>query len=221
MPPQENVELEALVQQSLSQSEALSSIDANAEALLTEQMKTTQAVEGLEPALEAIMLNTKKEERPEVQKVELMGAEIVTIKGQKGDKGDQGDKGDKGDTGPQGPKGADSKVAGPKGERGEKGDTGPAGKPGRDGIDGRNGIDGKDGKDGKNGKDGKTPAKGKDYWTKTDMKEMVGEALERMEPVVSRHVASKSYALDNLTDVTVSATAPVSPQVGQFWIEIS
>jgi hypothetical protein len=87
MPPQENVELEALVQQSLSQSETLSSIDANAEALLTEQMKTTQAVEGLEPALEAIMLNTKKEERPEVQKVELMGAEIVTIKGQKGDDG--------------------------------------------------------------------------------------------------------------------------------------
>jgi hypothetical protein len=92
--------------------------------------------------------------------------------------------------------------------QGDKGDPGES-------------IVGPVGPSGKNGKDGKTPVKGKDYWTKTDMKEMVGEALERMEPVVSRHVASKSYALDNLTDVTVSATAPVSPQVGQFWIEIS
>lgn len=85
--------------------------------------------------------------RPEVQKMELLGAELVTIKGQKGDKGDKGDKGEKGDsiTGPQGPKGNDSTVPGPKG---------PIGLTGKDGKNGRDGINGLNGKDGKNGKDG-------------------------------------------------------------------
>lgn len=88
--------------------------------------------------------------RPEVQKMELLGAELVTIKGQKGDKGDKGDKGEKGDsiTGPQGPTGKDSTVPGPKGPIGL---TGKDGKNGKDGTNGLNGKDGKNGKDGNNG----------------------------------------------------------------------
>jgi hypothetical protein len=62
----------------------------------------------------------------EYHKVEILGAEILTIKGEKGDFGEQG-------------------------ERGEKGDNG---KDGRNGIDGKNGKDGLNGLDGINGKDG-------------------------------------------------------------------
>lgn len=75
--------------------------------------------------------------------VELLGAEVVTIKGKdgvdgkdsnvpgpRGEKGEQGVKGDKGD------KGDASKVAGPTGKAGPKGDTGDAGKNGKDGVEG-------------------------------------------------------------------------------------
>jgi len=63
----------------------------------------------------------------ETQKVQILGAELVTIKGEKGDKGDVGE---------------DSTVAGPKGDRGNDGVNG---KDGRNGIDGHDGLSGKDG----------------------------------------------------------------------------
>ena len=87
-------------------------------------------------------------EKPEVQKVELMGAEIITIKGKKGDKGDNGDKGDEGDKGDsiKGDKGDDSTVCGPKGDKGDKGDDsivcGPQGDKGDKGDNGENGENG-------------------------------------------------------------------------------
>lgn len=70
---------------------------------------------------------------PEVQKVSIEGAEVITIKGEKGDKGDIGDKG----------------------ETGDQGIDGLNGKDGKNGTDGRDGIDGVDGDNGKDGIDGK------------------------------------------------------------------
>lgn len=60
--------------------------------------QTTKAVKELELPLEAIAKNTAPKD---VQKVEIIGAEIITIRGEKGEKGDQGEtgKGEKGDTG--------------------------------------------------------------------------------------------------------------------------
>lgn len=72
-------------------------------------------------------------------KVEIEGAELVTIKGGKGEKGDKGDKGDtiKGDKGEKGDAGAKG-IKSEKGDRGERGITGKDGLPaiGADGQDG-------------------------------------------------------------------------------------
>lgn len=89
--------------------------------------------------LKAIEKNTTPKE---TQKIEILGVELLTIKGDKGETGDKGDKGETGET-----------VIGPKGEKGEKGDkgdavTGPKGDSGTDGKDGVDGLPGKDGKDG-------------------------------------------------------------------------
>ena len=85
-------------------------------------------------------------------KVDIQGADIVTIKGAKGDKGDKGDigpKGEKGDKGERGFKGEDAQMIGP------KGDKGTAGKDGKDGKDGESivGPKGDKGDPGENGKD--------------------------------------------------------------------
>jgi hypothetical protein len=83
------------------------------------------------------------EKYPTKMKVELEGAELVTIKGEKGAKGDKGDKGDRGEKG--------DSIKGEKGERGEKGIQGvrglqgDVGKRGATGEKGQDGIDGKDG----------------------------------------------------------------------------
>lgn len=80
---------------------------------------------------------------PDKMKVELEGAEIVTIKGKDGKDGDQG-------------------IQGEKGDKGDQGDPGRDGTDGIDGEDGKDGNDGRDGTDGQNGKDGKNGVKGKD-----------------------------------------------------------
>ena len=84
--------------------------------------------------------NKEAPEMPTKMKVELEGAEVVTIKGVQGDKGDKGDsiKGDKGDKG--------DSITGKQGEKGEfvKGDKGDKGDAGKDGES----IKGEDGKDG-------------------------------------------------------------------------
>lgn len=67
-----------------------------------------------------------------VQQVEIMGAEVMTIKGAKGDKGDRGERGERGLNGLDG----------------KDGKNGLDGKNGRDGLNGRNGVDGQDGQDG-------------------------------------------------------------------------
>lgn len=76
------------------------------------------------------------------QKIEIAGAELVTIKGQKGDKGEEGD------TGPEGQRGL-------QGDAGPQGTQGLKGEPGQDGMHGIDGIDGEAGKDGPPGPPGK------------------------------------------------------------------
>lgn len=95
----------------------------------------------------AMETNEKLEElvNPErVQKMEIMGAEIITIKGAKGDKGDTGEQGLQGEQGIQG-------IKGDKGEQGIQGLKGETGEKGKDGIDGKDGKDGQNGTDGKDG----------------------------------------------------------------------
>lgn len=71
---------------------------------------------------------------PEIQKIDIPGIEILTLKGDKGDKGDRGADGES--------------VVGLKGADGR---DGVDGKDGRDGVNGTNGKDGIDGKDGRDG----------------------------------------------------------------------
>ncbi len=99
----------------------------------SEQLDTNELLERL--------VNKETPQPPEVQKTELMGAELVTIKGEKGDTGEQGEQGDRGEKG--------DSIKGDKGDfvKGEKGDKGSAGKDGKS-------IKGDNGKDGENGKDG-------------------------------------------------------------------
>jgi hypothetical protein len=252
MNPQEpqNVELEALVQTGLESNESLNNIEANTEASMLKLDNIESNTEAnvlatakLEDQLKTIAENTTPQP---VGKVTLEGAEFVTLKGEKGDKGDTGDKGDqgeKGDKGDKGDTGADSTVQGPvgeKGDRGEKGDTGPAGR------DGRDGVDGKDGKDGLDGKDGKTPVKGKDYLTTKEVSVIKEDIASEAYSRASRHVASKTYSLDDMDDVettgennnatlqyqtasgkwftgvaiTVSATEPTDPKFGDLWVSL-
>jgi len=69
MNPQDNVDLEAITQNGVETNEKLGSLETIGEAGVTQQMETTEAVKGLEPALEAIALNT---EPKEVQKVDIV-----------------------------------------------------------------------------------------------------------------------------------------------------
>lgn len=126
--------------------------DAHTHALLE---NTVEKLHGIHEEL-------KKPEiaAPDIQKVQLVGAKVITIQGEKGNKGDKGDsptvedlkkiikpliplpvKGDKGDS-VKGDPGNDGKP-GPKGDPGNEGKPGPKG----DSIKGEPGPKGDDGKD--------------------------------------------------------------------------
>lgn len=83
---------------------------------------------------------------------DLPNPEPVNIMGKKGEKGDKGDKGDRGEQGIQG-------IPGAKGDTGATGAQGPKGDTGAD------------------GKDGYTPQKGVDYFTASDIAEMVADVI--------------------------------------------
>jgi len=119
-----------------------------------------------------------------------------------------------------------------KGDKGDKGDSGRDGKDGKNGKDGRDGKDGvgKDGKDGKIGNDGKD---GKDGVSVVDAEVAVddhlvfklsnGNIIDAGElPSAgnrsTQHIISNSLQNEQ---ITVSATAPQSPYVGQLWYDIS
>jgi hypothetical protein len=82
----------------------LKELETNSEMGLVQGEKMIAAVDGLEPIMEGVLMKTnelveeqkktnellsKEEPKEEVQKVQIMGVEIVTIKGEKGDKGDE------------------------------------------------------------------------------------------------------------------------------------
>jgi hypothetical protein len=156
-----NPDLEAIALNGVQHTGKLDDLHQASEAHILEQSNTTKAVEGLEPALDAIVLNTQPKD---IQKMQLVPSENEDelaktfwqmLRGQTGAKGEQGDQGETGDTGEQGPQGIEGPIGpagadgadgkdgksivgpqGPKGETGEAGPQGPEGKQGKPGKDG-------------------------------------------------------------------------------------
>lgn len=197
----------------------LKEIAENSEMSLLQSEKIANSVDGLEPALEGILLKSdeiaKNTKPKDVQKVQIVTDEnelatnfFQMLRGRTGEKGEKGDKGDKGDTGA-------------KGDKGDKGDRGETGMDGFDGIDGKDGVDGKDGRDGADGKEGKqgrTGKAGKDGSPDTG-KEIKAKLLtegfsfdeltnkpdfESYFNSLKRSVSSKTVSLTELDDVDYS-----------------
>lgn len=112
-----------------------------------------------------------------------------------------------------------------KGDKGDQGVAGKDGKPGQDGKDGKNGTDGKngaDGKAGKNGKDGvsvvssEIAADGHLVFTLSN-----GEIVDAgdIDLIGSRQMMVSTQLANQ--QITVSPTAPQSPQLNQLWLDIS
>lgn len=171
------------------------------------------------------------------------------LRGDKGEKGETGEsiKGEQGEKGVAGKDGAD----GINGADGRDGVNGKDGLPGKDGKDGKDGLAGKDGKQGEAGKQGSpdTPediiAKIKGRFSYGDLADLPD--LQKLVSFKSKNVSSKDYTLGELTDVaianpinlqsivynsttgkyqnltlvTVSATAPANPYLNQLWFDIS
>ena len=112
-----------------------------------------------------------------------------------------------------------------KGDKGDQGVAGKDGKPGQDGKDGKNGTDGKngaDGKAGKNGKDGvsvissEIAADGHLVFTLSNGKIIDAGDIDLIgsrQMMISTQLANQQ--------ITVSPTAPQSPQLNQLWLDIS
>ena len=208
--------------------ETFNNIEQNTEMALLQSEKIAESVDNLEPIMEGVLLKTddilneqkktnellskEEEPKPEVQKIELLGAELITIKGKDGENGDKGEKGDKGDTGERGEKGEQGERGdiGKQGEKGEKGDNGDTGK---DGIDG---LDGKDGKNGKNGKDGSpdTPKQVKEKLLKVGLDYNEIDNTPDINKVINIAVAgvkqsSKTVSLVELDDIDYSGLSIV------------
>jgi hypothetical protein len=246
--PDDNVELEALLETSLKTNELLENVDANGDMhteLLDDIQMNTQATavatkkvaDNVEKMVTAYKSTEKIPER--------FQQFLEEFKGEKGDKGEKGEKGDKGDKGDKGQKGADSNVPGPQGEQGPMGLQGPMGPMGPAGMDGK---DGQDGVDGKDGKDGETPD------IAPIVKEIETRITKRADDTYNenaaalRRVSARDYDLKELKDVdiattapnqlatiqystargkwltgvsiTVSDTAPTDPKYGDLWISI-
>jgi len=127
------------------------------------------------------------------EEIEQFLKDITPVKGTDYFDGEKGDKGDKGDRG--------DSIVGP---RGPQGPAGKDGKPGRDGKDAK-AID---------------IAKIQEELEAKIIKQ-ANDKYDETASILSKKVASKSYAISDLTDVTKSATAPVSPAVGDLWVDIS
>lgn len=112
-----------------------------------EKILKIQGIEQQKKLVEKVSELVEVLSKEKTDKTEIIGAELVTIKGDKGDKGEKGDKGNDG-------KDADEELIVEKVQKKIKipkdGKDGRDGKDGIDGIgkDGKNGLDGKDGRDG-------------------------------------------------------------------------
>ena len=121
-----------------------------------------------------------------------------TVPGPVGPQGPQGQQGVTGATGATGPAGANSTVPGPVGPKGDTGAQGAQGTTGNTGATGPQGIQGPIGLTGPQGPQG-----------------IIAEA-----PTDGQQYARQSSAWSVVvkpTPVVISATAPASPSVGEFW----
>lgn len=116
-------------------------------------------------------------------------------------------------------------------QKGDKGDSvkGESGKDGKSGSDGKAGLPGKDGKDGKdgkakNGKDGVSvvdsyiAADGNFMFKLSDGKEIDAGNPLQLETSLKNMVISTQLANKQ---ITVSLTAPASPQVDDLWYDLT
>lgn len=212
--------------------ETFNNIEHNTEMALLQSEKIAESVDNLEPIMEGVLvkaddilneqkktnelLSKEEEPKPEVQKIELLGAELITIKGKDGENGDKGEKGDKGDTGERGEKGEQGERGdiGKQGEKGEKGDKGDTGKDGIDGLDGKDGKNGKNGKDGKNGSPD-TPKQVKEKLLKVGLDYNEIDNTPDINKVINIAVAgvkqsSKTVSLVELDDIDYSGLSFVN-----------
>ena len=113
--------------------------------------------------------------------------------------------------------------------QGPQGPAGKDGKDGRDGVDGKDGRPGIDGKDGPPGSDGKDGADGVsvvdakvDFDNSLVIKLSNGAEIDAGQLNVGQAGSSVSVIQQySGPTTTVSATEPVSPQVGDIWFDIS
>lgn len=117
---------------------------------------------------------------------------------------------------------------GDKGDRGEPGKDGKDGKSGKDGSNGCDGLIGPKGDKGDTGPVGKTGTKGisvVDAEVALDgnlvLKLSDGSIIDAGEIVQQSKSDSNVFVSGNAWQVTVSATAPDSPQLNQLWLDIS
>lgn len=149
--------------------------------------------------------------------------------------------------GPQGPQG----LKGDKGDKGDKGEPGKDGKDGSNGIDGRDGIDGDDGvsvvgakidfddsllftlsdgkilnvgevkgEKGEKGERGPVGPKGPGATTLSGLTDVNAFTPSDGDKLVY-DAASKKWRNEPGATVTVSATPPSNPRVGDVWFDIS
>lgn len=120
-----------------------------------------------------------------------------------------------------------------KGEQGDKGNPGKDGKDGREGKEGKAGKDGKDGRDGKDGLNGKAGANGSDGISVVDAEIAPDEHLVlnlsngniidagKLPKAKASGGKDRVHVSGNSYQVTVSTTAPSSPQLNDLWLDIS
>lgn len=122
---------------------------------------------------------------------DLTDEQKASLKGDKGDKGDVGPQGPRGEQGPQGPVGETGPrgLPGEQGPKGDKGDTGSAGP--------RGGV-GPRGYQGEKGEPGYTPVKGIDYFTNSDIDNIITEVL---------HYGDFDSKYQNKTDYSLNTEA--------------
>lgn len=131
---------------------------------------------------------------------EKLNRRVVDLESRQLQKGDKGDKGDTGSTGPQGK-------------------VGPMGLQGKQGLNGSDGIDGKQGPQGEQGisvVDAEIAADGNFIFKLSNGQEIdAGSPIDMKTKGVQINTQLANY------QVTVSATAPASPQVGDLWYDLS
>ena len=126
---------------------------------------------------------------------------IVSLESRQLEKGEKGDKGDS--------------VTGPKGDKGEKGDIGKTGPQGLTGPQGKDGKDGKTGKAGVSVSDAEIAADGH------LVLKLSSGAIIDAGPMPEAEGNGGVYVSGNSYQITVSATAPPSPQLNDLWLDIS